>query len=188
VNSGKSDRPAGRANHRKLNSRVNAAAEGRSLDRLVAPISSCANAAARHRDRDIGDRGELHELEFAAHENVRRQRPIQSSADRVAPEQRIVLAGAIEEQEILASGRSRASIAIIAASTRKGRRRSVALRHVGEGRHTVTRSPYRHADKAVGQEIADDIARATAGGAKVGCRPKSQLFPNPVLCIQPHSL
>jgi hypothetical protein len=35
-----------------------------------------ADAAAGHRDRNVGDRCKLHELEFTAREDVRRERPI----------------------------------------------------------------------------------------------------------------
>jgi hypothetical protein len=42
----------------------------------------------------------LHELELAAREDVGRERPIQSSADRVAPEHGVVLSGAVREEEV----------------------------------------------------------------------------------------
>jgi hypothetical protein len=54
-----------------------------------------ANTAAYERDRYIGNRHELVEIEFAAQEDVWRQRPLESAADANVPEQRISLLRAV---------------------------------------------------------------------------------------------
>jgi len=106
----------------------------------------------------------LHELEFAAREDVRRDRPIQSGADRVAPEQGVVLSGAVEKEEVLAR-----SYRCVGSSARKiGIWSARGLRYVGKRGNAIARSPHYHANEAVWQEITDDISRATARGRKVG--------------------
>jgi hypothetical protein len=50
-----------------------------------------AEAGADKRERYVGNRYELVEIEFAAHEDVWRYRPIESGADRIAPKQQIAL-------------------------------------------------------------------------------------------------
>jgi hypothetical protein len=111
-------------------------------------LEGAADAAADQVELYVRDRRELVKVEFAAQEEIRRQHPVESGADRIAPQQGIALRRTEVERE---------ANTLECATVKIDVRSDAVAAHAG-----------RHADESIGQKITENVAGSDPCFAVIG--------------------